>query len=838
MVNLKLAFRVLARTPFVTAVAVLSLGLGLGANAAIFSLYSQMILKPLEVPDPGRLVNLAAPGPKPGMNSCSNAGPCDAVFSYPMFRDLEKQQTPFTGIAAHRNFPANLAYKGLPIRGEGLEVSASYFRVLGLRPAAGRLLGDADDRAPGAGLVVVLSHRYWTQQFGADRRAIGDTLTVDGQSLTIVGVAPAGFDGTTLGSRPHIFVPITMAEVLQPGRKVLDNRRAYWVYLFARLKPGVTMAQASAAVNQPYRAIINDVEAPLQKGMSPPTLERFKTKAIALAAGSRGQSSIPDEASAPLILLLGVTAVVLLSACANIANLLLAKAVGRASEMSVRLSIGASRRQLIGQLLGESLLLAALGGAFGLLVGRWTLSLLFWMLPADSTDVARPVLDGKALLFLALATIGTGLLFGLFPALQSSRSGLAGALKGQAGQPGGSRSAKRFRTVLATAQIVLSMALLAVAGLFLKSLVNIQRIDLGVRTDNIVMFGVSPVLNGYAPERSRQIFEALEAALGRTPGVARATAGMVPLLAGDNWRSSLAVEGFHAEPDTDTTAAINAVAPGYFQTLGIPLLAGRDFTRGDTLGTPPVAIVNEAFAEKFHLGREAVGRHVAVGTPNRPLSGATTPDIEIIGLVKDARYSDVKAPVPPQLFTPYRQDERAGGLTFYVATAGPASAVADVIQPLMARIDPTLPVENLGLLEDQVRGNVFGDRIVGTLAATFAGLATILAAVGLYGVLAYSVAQRTREIGVRMALGADRTEIRAMVLRSVARMTVAGGGIGLALALAAGWFARALLYGMTGIDPAVMGAAAAVLSLVAFAAGIVPAWRASRVDPMRALRYD
>jgi predicted permease len=369
-----------------------------------------------------------------------------------------------------------------------------------------------------------------------------------------------------------------------------------------------------------------------------------------------------------------------------------------------------------------------------------------------------------------------------------------------------------------------------VAGLFTRSLVNVNRIDLGLRTEGIVTFGLAPALNGYAPARSRQIFEDVETALARTPGVATATAGMVPVLAGDNWRSSVTVEGYRADPDADNTAAINAIAPGYFQTLGIPLLAGRDFTASDTAGAPAVAIVNEAFAEKFHLGRGAVGRRLAAGGP--------TLNIEIVGLVKNAKYSDVKDPVPPQLFTPYRQDPAVSGLTFYAAATASPDAVVGAIQPLVARIDPTLPVENLSTLAEQARENVFVDRIVGTLAAAFAGLATILAAVGLYGVLAYTVAQRTREIGVRMALGADRTAIRTMVLRTVARMTLVGGAAGLGLAVAAGWLARSQLYGLTNFDPVVLASAAVVLAAVAFAAGAIPAWRASRVDPMRALRYE
>ncbi len=831
MFNLKLAFRTLFKTPFVTGIAIVSLGLGIGANGAIFSIFNQMLLRALPVPAPSGLVNLSAPGPKPGSNSCNNAGPCEAVFSYPMFRDLEQKQTVFTGIAAHRQFSANLAYKGQTLAGDGLMVSGSYFAVLGLTPARGRLLDSGDDRAPGQSNVVVISHRYWQTRFDASPAVLNETMSVNGLPMTIVGVAPAGFDGTTLGSRPEVFVPITMRELLQPGRAALDNHRSYWTYLFARLKPGVSIEQAHVGINQPYHAIVTGIEAPLQKNMSEQTLALFKAKEITVEEGARGQSSISSEAFAPLLLLLCVTGVVLLSACANIANLLLARATGRAGEMAVRLSIGASRRQLITQLLGESVLLAACGGLFGLFVAQWTLAGILTILPADATDLLAFRLDLRMLLFLGAVSLGTGVLFGLFPALHSTRPDLATTLKNQAGQPSGARSAKIFRTALATTQIVLSMALLAIAGLFTKSLFNVSRVDLGLRAENIITFGVAPELSGYPPERSQQIFERLEDELAALPGVTGVTAGMVPLLAGDNWGSGVSVQGFAAGPDTDIVANTNEIAPGFFRVLGIPLIGGREFTRADGKGAPKVAIVNEQFAKKFNLGQDAVGKRMEVGNAGKL-------DIEIVGLVRNAKYSGVKEAIPPQFFLPYRQDEQAGGMTFYVATERDPEPVIGAIGPLVRRIDPMLPVQGLRTLRQQIRENVFIDRFVSTLAAAFAGLATLLAAVGLYGVLAYTLAQRTREIGLRMALGADAARIRRMVLGQVAWMTGVGGTIGLGLAVLAGRGAQSQLYELKGYDPVVLAAAAIALTVVAFIAGVIPAYRASRIDPMTALRYE
>src|SRR5438034_5135407 len=432
MPNLKFALRTLFKAPFVTIVAIVSLALGIGANAAIFSLFDQLLMQPLPVPEAERLVNLRSPGPKPGSTSCNQAGDCDSVFSFPMFRDLERVQTPFTGVAAHVSFGANLAARGQTSNGRGMLVSGSYFPVLGLTPAIGRLLGPHDDRTPGESHVVVLSHAYWQSRFGSDPDVVNQTIVINGQTMTIVGVAPRGFGGTTLGVKPDVFAPITMRGFSQPF-KGFDNRRSYWAYLFARLKPGVSVAQAATTVGAPYRNILNDVEAPLQKGMSEQTLARFKAKPLVVEPGSRGQSGVSREAKAPLTLLLGVTAFVLLIACANIANLLLARGATRAGEMAVRLSIGAGRGQLVRQLLGESCLLALLGGVAGLVVAKWTLNLMAAMLPREATDTVTFEIDPIVMLFAGALAVGTGLLFGLFPALHSTRPDLVSALKGQSG---------------------------------------------------------------------------------------------------------------------------------------------------------------------------------------------------------------------------------------------------------------------------------------------------------------------------------------------------------------------------------------------------------------------
>ena len=835
MSNLKFAFRTLFKTPFVTIVAIVSLALGIGANAAIFSLFNQMLLQPLPAAEPNRLVNLLVPGPKPGSQSCNQAstrGNCDDVLSYPMFRDLEREQQVFAGLAAHRVVSANIAYGGQTVNGDLLLVSGSYFGVLGIQPAVGRLIGPGDDRIIGESPVVVLSHGFWTTRFAADRGLLNQTMIVNGQAMTIVGVAPRGFTGTTIGAEPKVFVPLTLRKPVNPWSERMDNRRNYFLYVFGRLKPGVSIEQARASLDPQYRAIVNDVEAALQTGMSPQTLARFKTKPILLEPGARGQSAIPNTARPSLRLLLGVTAFVLIIACANIANLLLARSAARAGEMAVRLSIGASRGRLVFQLLTESLLLAVLGGIAGMFVAQWTLDLIASLLPNFAATTLDFHVDRTAMLFGAALTIGTGLLFGLFPAIHSTRPDLVSSLKGQAGQPSGARAAARFRTSLATAQIALSMALLVSAGLFTKSLMNISRVDLGVKVDNVIMFGLSPELNGYTPARTKQLFERLEEELAALPGVNGVTSALVPLLGGSNWGNDVAVEGFPAGPDTDTNSRFNEVGPEYFRTLGVPLIAGREFRRADGAGAPKVAIVNEAFAKKFNLGRDAVGRRIGNRGDKEGL------DTQIVGLVQNAKYSEVKREVPPLFFRPYRQDDRLGNITFYVRTSLDPEQFLPNVPKVVAKLDANLPVEDLRTMPQQIRQNVFLDRMISVLSAAFAGLATLLAAIGLYGVLAYTVSQRTREIGLRMALGAAPSRVRGMVLRQVGVMTIVGGVIGLTAAIWLGRLAQSLLFEMKGYDPVVLVSAAAALTVVALGAGFVPAHRASQVDPMQALRYE
>ena len=830
MANLKLAFRTLLKSPFVTCVAVLSLALGIGANAAIYSMFNELLLRPLPVRDPGRLVNLAG-GQTSGNNSCDEAGGCNQVFSYPMFRDLEQAHPGFIGVAAHRSFAANVAYHQQTVSGDGMLVSGSYFPTLGLNPALGRLIGLDDDRAGGQADVAVLSYRYWQNDLGSDPHVVGQQLIVDGRSMTIIGVAPKGFEGTTLGIEPEVFVPITTRlPMIQDWPDAMTSRLDYWVYVFARLAPGVSMERAQMLGNAVYRPIIHDVDAPLQHGMSDAAMKRFRAKRLTLADGRRGQSSLHQAVKTPLTLLLATTGIVLLIACANIANLLLARGAGRSLEMAVRLSLGATRAQLLRQLLTESCVLAVVGGAASLLVAYWTLRAIAGILPVDATSTMDFSLQGSAMIFTAILSLATGVLFGMFPALHSTRPDLSSTIRAGTGKHSGARSAARFRSSLVTAQIALSMALLVSAGLFVKSLRNVSQVNLGIRVDSLATFLVEPGLNGYDPAHSRQFFDRLHERLAALPGVTNVTEASIPLVGRSGWGSDVSVQGFKKGPDTDVNSRNNEIGIGYFTTLGVPLLGGRAFMPSDEAGSPKVVIVNQAFAKKFGLGSDAVGKRMS--------AGGDSLDMEIVGLVRDMAYRDVKEDVPPVYFVPALQDTTLGSLYYYVRTSRNTEQLVGEIPQIVKSIDPNLPVEELKTMTQQVKDNVFLDRLISTLSAAFALLATLLAAVGLYGVVAYSVAQRTREIGVRMALGADGSRVRLMVLRQVALMTLIGGVIGIGAAYALGRAAQSQLFELDGHDPSVMVLSALALTLVAFASGYIPALRASRIDPIEALRYE
>ncbi len=832
-VNVRLAGRSLRKTPVAVGAAALSLALAMGANATIYSLYYQHMLAPLPVPRPERLVNLEAPGPKPGSVYCTEAGGCDEVFSYPMYRDLQREQNAFTDIAAHHPARAHVSYGGRSASVWASCASGSYFPTLRLSPAAGRLFGHEVDEPIGVHPIAVLGHDFWVSDLAAAADVVGDVLLVNGRPLTIVGVAPAGFRGTTSLLPPSVYVPLPTCGTLASDRTTvprerLRDRRAYWLYLFARLKPRVSLPEARASLEPRYRSILAEVEAPLQADLNDAGRTDFVTRPLVLRDGNRGQSQLHDNrrVDVAFLLLLGVTIGVVLVACANVANLLLARAEARRPEMAVRLSLGGSRRHVLAQLLTESCLLALLGGVSALGVAYGTLRLIGALVPTEAAGLVSLTLDPIVVPFVSTIAVGAGLLLGIPPALHATRTKLASVVPNDA-EP---RPANRVGVGFVAAQFALLTVLLTTTGLIVQSHRNsANRSDRGYRVSDVGIFRVAPGLSGYGHVRARAVLEEIGNALSAQPGVAGVTTSTINTATGEAEVVEVAVEGYAGGPGADRTTHLSSVGTNYFRTLGIGLLAGRSLSASDTLRTSRVAVVNQAFARKFHLEPNPVGTRFAIGRLD------AEPDIEIVGLAGDVRPLP-RRPAPPIVYLAHRQGEDVGRAWFHVRTESPIDEVLDAVPALVATVDPDLPVTfllpmtSLDYLNEPVAS-------LAVLSASFAIAAALLVAVGLYGVLAYRVASRTREFGLRLALGADAVQVQRMVLAPVARVIVAGSAFGGLAAWGVGHAAQAVLYEVEGLPPAVIGAAVAGLVVVASIAAFVPAHRASRIDPRTALRH-
>jgi len=827
MARIRYALRSLAKAPLLSLVVVLSLGLGIGANTAIFSLLHQVVLSSLPIERPEELAVITAPGEfKGGRSSTNNAGGMDYIFSYPMFRELEKQQQGVSGLAGFRGLGANLAFRSQTVSGTILVVSGGYFPLLGVKPLLGRTITPDDDRAGGGNPVAVLGFGYWRDKLGAETGVLNQPIRINGQVFTIAGVAPKGFNGTTFGDDPDAYVPICFKPFLTPnwdGTKRWDD---YWVYLLTRLKPGATREQAAAALNGPYSGLVEQQAKTVH--WRPETIRRFRESRLTLHDGRQGNSSVRASTRTPVLILMTATALVLLIAMANAANLLLARSAQRRREMAVRAAMGAGRGELMSQFLTEALLLAAAGGVAGIVLGAVTLKVLIYQLSGDSPSYSfTSQLEWPVLLFALGLSVATGFLFGLYPSWEASRVSFGSTLKDESGQSSATRGSARIRKVLVCAQVMVAAVLLIPTGLFLKSLVNLLHVDLGIRTENVVGFSISPALNGYKPEQGRALFERVETELAAIPGVRGVAASMVPLIAGNNWGNDVKIEGASASVNNNSNSMYNEIGPGYFGKLGIPLIAGREFTEADNLAGPQVAIVNQQFVKRFLEGRNPIGVRF----------GAGTPDIEIVGVVKDSHYSEVKQNPPKVYYTPWRQDKEINSLAYYVRSALPVDQTIPQIRRVLASIDHDLPAENLRTLDDQIKRNIQSDRLVMQLAAAFAILATVLAMLGLYGVMAHSVTRRTREIGIRMALGAGPGRIRWMVMRELSWILGLGLVAGIPAALALSKLTESQLYGVKSYDIVVVAMAALALTATAIAAGYLPARRASRVNPLEALRY-
>ena len=839
MNHLQIALRQLRLRPTLSFVVIVMLALGLGATTAMYSIYQQILVRPLPTPEPERLVNLGAPGPGKfgGTYGDLGIGDRDAQFTYAMFRELEARHPGFAALAAHTDFVSNLSYREQPSYSRGgTLVSGNYFGVLGLKPALGRLIVPEDEPQVGESAVVVLGYSYWQRRFAGDPSVLGERLTVNGTDLEIIGVAPQGFTGTILGVRADVFVPLSMRWAMVPTLGQYDPNSPfrffnYWTYVFGRLEPGVTLEQAGKQLNSLYSGILNDVEAPLLPAQLPQEIkDQFRQRQIAFAPGELGWGQLRERAARPLELLVWVTVLVLLIVCVNIANLLLARGVARTGEIAIRASIGASRGALVRHLLAESFVLIAIGGALSLLVAALIVRLISAMLPSNLA-LGLTALSPAALLFAAGASLVTVLVFGLVPAWRVSGANPGQVMNAQGTRAVSGRGSARFRTVLTTAQIAFSMVLLVLAGLFTRSLSNITHEDLGIDVDSIVNFGITAQLSSYDQQELLVLYDRIEQTLAAQPGVRAVGTTAIPLFYDFSLGGDTAIEGVDPGPNADTYSARTAVGSGYFDALDVALLKGRLFTDNDTAETPRVAIVNQTFARKFNLGENVVGTRLGNGQPQN--------SVEIVGLVADAKHASVKGDVPPLIYLPRRQN--AGwfqSLWVYVRGNVAADTLKGMIPRVMNEIAPDVPLVIVQTMRERLNDNVYIDRLLTTLSTGFAALATLLDGIGLYGVLAYNVQQRTRELGLRQALGAEPRQLRKLVLRQVGVMAAIGLGAGLAAALALGTVAQAVLFGLSGRDPAVIGAAAVTLAAVILAASWLPAWRASRIPPLEALRYE
>src|SRR5215472_11775260 len=819
--DLRCALRQLRKSPAFTAVAVITLALGIGANTAIFVLLDQVLLRSLPVKDPDRLVLLRFTGADRGHVSSRTD---DALyFSYPMYRDLRDRNSVFSGLIATDAAQVGVQWHKEPELVYAELVSGNYFDVLGVLSAAGRLFVASDDVVPEANPVAVLSFAYWQRRFGGDRGIVGQTILINGRPFTVVGVARRGFHSAVMGDTPGIFIPMMMKTEVMPGVNDLENRRSRWLNIVGRLKPGLSAAQAEAGISPLWFAIRSD-ELKLMQNPSERFREGFLNKShLFVLDGAKGMSPLRTDLRTPLLIVMGMVGLLALMACANVGSLLLVRAAGRIREMSVRYALGAKRSRIVRQLLSEGLLLAAIGGLLGVLLAAVASKFLVRMiwsgvngeLPLSSN------LDGRILLFnFFLATL-TSLLFGLAPALQFWRPDVSQALKHQLATASGTL---RFRRVSVGVQIGLSLLLLVGAGLFVRTLRNLKMLNVGFTTDHLLTFTIDPTLAGYQPNQRAALDTRVLQTLEALPGVRSVAATTDPELADDNTGLNITVAGYKEKEDEDMNVEVERVSPRYMSAMGMPILAGREPSDQDREGTKKVDVVNESFARRFFGSAElAIGHYFGYG------AGQVKTDIEIVGVVKDAKHTTVRGRVLLTAFRPYLQKPEGRRMAFYARTTQPPEAALSTIRSSIEQLDSKLVLDNFRTMEEQIEESLSNERVVTMLASGFAILAVFMAAVGLYGVLAYSTAQRTREIGVRMALGAARGSVMRMVLAEVLWLAGISTVVALPVSLLLARSIRSQLFGVSSSDPLTLGLVTLVVTMVALVSAMIPARRAAKV---------
>ncbi len=830
--DVRYGLRMLAKNPGFTFIAILTLALGIGANTAIFSLLNQVLLRRLPVRNPAELVVLKSPGPKHG--HVWSDGDDSEIFSYPLYKGLAKNTAVFDGVMARYQFSAAIASHGQTDRGSGELVTGNYFEVLGVRPALGRVLSLADDDAQGAHPVLVLSHAYWTRHFGGDAGALNQTILVNNTEMTIVGVAQTGFSGIQVGQTPDIFVPMTMKGQMTPIRNGLDDWNDSFLAVLARLKTGVSKEQAEAGINVDYPGLLEQQAATLKLRAGGKDRQEFLSKKIVLYPGAQGRTTVQRDSGPALMALFAMVALVLLISCTNVANLLLAKAAARQREFAIRSALGATPGRMMRQLLVESFLCALGGGVLGLILGVWIMNILTRAVVSEAgIQGITAQVDGGVLGFAAAATGVSAVLFGLIPAWRATRAGVSQMLKDQGSTTSAGPGQVRFRKYLVAGQVAFTLLLLTGGALFSRTLWNLRKENLGLSTENLITFSIAPQLSGYDEARTVALVDQLRERLGALPGVLGVGSSQIAVLTGTDMGGNITVEGRQNLDTDDRHVNFDAVSPNYFSTMRIPLLSGREFNAGDTTASTKVAIINEAMAKEFFPKRNPIGVHFALGGGND-----VKPNIEIVGVVRNAKEGHVRDAERPYFYQPYSQFGKLYGMSFYGRSQQDPLLIANAMRETVRGADANLPVYDLKTVQRVVDEDLFAERVIAGLSAAFGGLAALLAALGIYGVLAYLVVQRTREIGIRVALGAGSGHVRGLVFKEVGWMVLAGALVGLPLAYGLARLSESLLYGVHAGDVPVYAASLGIICLVAFAACYIPSRRATRIDPIVALRYE
>jgi predicted permease len=823
--DLQYALRMLRKSPAFTTVAVMTLALGIGANTAIFSLINAVMLKMLPVRAPGELVVVGDPQ---DVHHRSMGDPRVDLFSYPLYRELSAHNEVFSGMLAsgeaHRlritapDSPGEIA-GGVT----GVLVSGNYFSVLGVNALYGRVLTPEDDTAPGAHPLAVVSYSFWRDKLGENYGAIGRLIHINNSPFTIIGVTPPGFFGDTVGDQQDLWIPVTMQEQIITGRKWMDNYEASWLHCIARLKAGASVEQARANLNLVLQQLVN---GPLGAKLNKEDRENLQQAKIQVAAGEGGFSQLRGDFREPLLLLMTIVGLVLVIACVNVANLLLARAAARQKEIAVRIAIGAAPSRVIRQLLTESIFLAFTGGALGLLIAHWGTAAL---LRLSKTSELQASPDLRVFLFTAAICLVTGILFGLIPALRSRRVSVALTLKSGAQSGGDAHTRWSWGKSLVTAQVALSLLVLFVAGLLVRSLQNIRNVDLGYNREHILLVSTDPVSAGYDRQRITQFGMEMTTQFSSVPGVRTATYSKNGLFSGSESSTTLKVEGYIAKGDADPEAAYDEVGPNYFSAIGIPLLLGRDIGPQDTESSPRVAVINETMA-RVYLGKtNPIGKKL----------GFNQQPVEIVGVARDVRDHELKGEVLPLFYVPATQiSGSSAGLNFEIRTAGSPSAVIGSVSKQLKSFDANVPVSSIRTVNELTERTIGQEILIARLSSFFAGLALLLASIGLYGILSYSVAGRTREIGVRMALGARRSSVLGMILQEAGKLVLLGIIIGIPAALLSSQLFSSMLFGLSRTDPGSMAVVIGILVGIALVASFIPARRATKVDPMVALRYE